>query len=79
MSPLQSWQLLANTFHAIDLLISYGKLPAEYKPEDAIRLYREVPLSGTSSAFCSMSGTSTISRSSCRRSKAGTLGTSKPL
>ena len=45
MTPLQSWQLLANTFHAIDLLIRYGKLPADYKPEDAIRLCREVPLS----------------------------------
>ena len=54
MSPLQSWQLLANTFHAIDLLIGYGKLPANYapkevplgyKPEDAIFLYQEVPLS----------------------------------
>lgn len=53
MSPLQSWQLLANTFHAIDLLIGYGKLPANYdrrkslwdKPEDAIFLYTEVPLS----------------------------------
>ena len=45
MSPLQAWQLLANTFHAIDLLIRYGKLPADYKPEDAIFLYREGPLS----------------------------------
>ena len=45
MSPLQSWQLLANTFHAIDLLVRCGKLPADYGPEDAVFLYKEVPLS----------------------------------
>tara|TARA_Y100000815_G_scaffold270151_1_gene294314 strand:- start:547 stop:843 length:297 start_codon:yes stop_codon:yes gene_type:complete len=45
MSPTQTWQQLAGTFHAIDLLTRYGKLPAEYKPEDAIYLYKEVPLS----------------------------------
>ena len=45
MPPTQSWQLLANTFHAIDLLVRCGKLPADYGPEDAIFLYREVPLS----------------------------------
>ena len=45
MSPLQAWRTLADTFRATDLLVRWGKLPADFKPEDAIFLYREGPLS----------------------------------
>jgi hypothetical protein len=45
MPPIQTWRILADTFRATDLLVRRGKLPADYKPEDAIFLYNEVPLS----------------------------------
>jgi hypothetical protein len=45
MPPIQAWRTLADTFRATDLLVRRDKLPTNYKPEDAIFLYREVPLS----------------------------------
>ena len=45
MSPLQSWRQLADTFRVTALLINWGRLPTDYKPEDAIFLYNEGPLS----------------------------------
>ena len=45
MTPLQAWRRLAGTFHAIELMVRAEKLPQDYKPDDAIFLYREVPVS----------------------------------
>jgi hypothetical protein len=45
MPPTQAWRVLADTFHSLPQLVDANKLPINYGPEEAIDLYRNVPLS----------------------------------
>lgn len=53
MPPAEAWRTLANTFHSLPRLVDANKLPVDYGPDEAIDLYRNVPLSSTERSLLS--------------------------
>ena len=53
MSSSQAWRTLADTFHSLPRLVDSNKLPVDYGPEEAVQIYKTVPLSSTERSLLS--------------------------